>query len=335
LATGPPHLSPTLSGRVIRLRGLPYTTVAEDVLSFLAPTAPPTGEAGIIFLCSADGRATGEAYLELSSEEHVDAALARHKAPLGSRYIEVFKSCKGEMFQATHVRGFFTAVGGRRRTFLQHLAREAAPGDTALARLGPDGGGGGVGDLAASFAGFPLSQRDLQVPGPGRGFGGGGGGSGPSSAPRVWQPTLVAPRPRFNPAPGPSSMKGSRRPSMVGYNYMGQPVMMAPFVMQPPFMHGQQHHGGWGPGVPPGRHLQPGTWYPAPPQGAHGQHGGMYPAMPAMPPRVYYNYMGYTTMGRPMGTQCAFLLGFVFFLSSCIELSLNQCVYCLYCSPPT
>ena len=43
---------------------------------------------GVHFTFSREGRPSGEAFIELESEEDVEAALTRHKDHMGQRYIE-------------------------------------------------------------------------------------------------------------------------------------------------------------------------------------------------------------------------------------------------------
>ena len=46
------------------------------------------GKGGIHFTYVRDGRPSGEAYIELSSEEDLNKALSKDKASMGKRYIE-------------------------------------------------------------------------------------------------------------------------------------------------------------------------------------------------------------------------------------------------------
>lgn len=77
-------------GGIVRLRGLPWTCVEEDIVDFFVgiPIVPK----GIHFVKNAHGKATGEAFVQLHAMESVQHALQRHKQTMGRRYIEVFKS---------------------------------------------------------------------------------------------------------------------------------------------------------------------------------------------------------------------------------------------------
>ena len=63
-----------LHGWVLRLRGLPYTATAADVVGFFDGLELARGSAGVVFTCTSDGRPLGEAYVEFTSEEAQQAA---------------------------------------------------------------------------------------------------------------------------------------------------------------------------------------------------------------------------------------------------------------------
>jgi len=71
------------------------------------------GEAGILFVHQADGRATGDAFVLFASDDDVSKALAKHKQCIGTRYIELFKSTSAEVLQ---VSGFVVRLGNQGRT---------------------------------------------------------------------------------------------------------------------------------------------------------------------------------------------------------------------------
>jgi RNA recognition motif-containing protein len=55
------------------------------------------GDEGIHFILSSSGRASGEAYVELDSEDDLKKALAKDKCHLGRRYVDVFKARRRDM----------------------------------------------------------------------------------------------------------------------------------------------------------------------------------------------------------------------------------------------
>lgn len=85
-------------GGVVRLRGLPYVAADSDVRAFLSGLDVLPN--GVLLTKHADGRPTGEAFVEFASEECVAAALGRNKERMGSRYIEVFRATKEDMKMA-------------------------------------------------------------------------------------------------------------------------------------------------------------------------------------------------------------------------------------------
>ena len=86
-------------GGIVRLRGLPWACTEQDIENFL--DGIPIIPSGIHFVRTGQGRATGEAFIQLESVEAVRAALGKDKQSLGRRYIEVFKSSPTDM--ASHL----------------------------------------------------------------------------------------------------------------------------------------------------------------------------------------------------------------------------------------
>lgn len=84
-------------GFVVRLRGLPWSTRADQVVEFLRECEIVGGEEGVHFTFSREGRPSGECFVELASEEDVSNALQQNNEHIGSRYIEVFRVERTEM----------------------------------------------------------------------------------------------------------------------------------------------------------------------------------------------------------------------------------------------
>ena len=57
------------------------------------------GEEGVLFVHYPDGRATGDAFVMVRNEEEAVSALLKHKAMMGPRYIELFRSTPAEVQQ--------------------------------------------------------------------------------------------------------------------------------------------------------------------------------------------------------------------------------------------
>ncbi|XP_003745268.1 heterogeneous nuclear ribonucleoprotein F [Galendromus occidentalis] len=83
---------------IVRLRGMPWSSTNDDVLNFLGSDVHVlNGKDGIHFTYTRDGRASGEAYVELESEPDVENALKKDNENMGNRYIEVFRAKRAEM----------------------------------------------------------------------------------------------------------------------------------------------------------------------------------------------------------------------------------------------
>ncbi|BFZ17811.1 hypothetical protein BsWGS_20848 [Bradybaena similaris] len=84
-------------GCVVRLRGLPWATKVDEVIYFLRECRIAGGSDGVHFTYSREGRPSGEAFVELVSEDDVTHAIAQNNEHIGNRYIEVFRVDRSEM----------------------------------------------------------------------------------------------------------------------------------------------------------------------------------------------------------------------------------------------
>ncbi|XP_067139942.1 heterogeneous nuclear ribonucleoprotein F-like isoform X2 [Centruroides vittatus] len=82
-------------GFVLRIRGLPWSATKEEIENFFKGCTIKTN--GIHMTLSREGRPSGEAYVEMASEEDFKKGLDKNNQHMGHRYIEVFKSKKSEM----------------------------------------------------------------------------------------------------------------------------------------------------------------------------------------------------------------------------------------------
>lgn len=78
----------------IRLRGLPFNTTTEDIMSFFKEYNPKVDSALVTYRF--DGRATGEGYVAFDNIDDAKSAMTLHRRNLGSRYVELFISNKDE-----------------------------------------------------------------------------------------------------------------------------------------------------------------------------------------------------------------------------------------------
>lgn len=83
---------------VLRLRGLPFSVAKREIVEFFAEAA--VADENIHIVTHADGRATGEAFVEFKSPEESKAAMKKDKMTLGSRYVELFPSSRDEATRA-------------------------------------------------------------------------------------------------------------------------------------------------------------------------------------------------------------------------------------------
>ncbi|GIY06658.1 heterogeneous nuclear ribonucleoprotein H [Caerostris extrusa] len=84
-------------GFVVRVRGLPWSATKEEIQKFFTGVTIKSDLDGIHMTLSREGRPSGEAYVEVETEEDLTKALEKHNDHMGHRYIEVFKSKKSEM----------------------------------------------------------------------------------------------------------------------------------------------------------------------------------------------------------------------------------------------
>ncbi|TGZ73276.1 hypothetical protein CRM22_001611 [Opisthorchis felineus] len=85
---------------VVRIRGLPYSARADDIIDFFKDVKIKNGKRGIFFPQGPNGRSNGEAFIELESKQEMEKATAHHNEHMGRRYIEVFPSTEQEMNNA-------------------------------------------------------------------------------------------------------------------------------------------------------------------------------------------------------------------------------------------
>jgi len=95
---------------VVRLRGLPYNCSKQDIAEFF--TGLQIVPYGITITMDQDGRPTGDAYVEFTTADDAEKALLKHKEKIGHRYIEIFKSAKGDIKQVQG--GYNDWSGGNR-----------------------------------------------------------------------------------------------------------------------------------------------------------------------------------------------------------------------------
>ncbi|XP_066959796.1 heterogeneous nuclear ribonucleoprotein H3-like isoform X2 [Macrobrachium rosenbergii] len=96
---------------VIRVRGLPWSATVEDILKFFDGVTIKNGRDGVHLTLSREGRPSGEAYIEVATEDDVALAEKKHNQHMGRRYIEVFKAKRSEMEWVVKRTGYGTLGG--------------------------------------------------------------------------------------------------------------------------------------------------------------------------------------------------------------------------------
>ncbi len=73
---------------VVRCRGLPWSATVDEIISFFNKCEMANGKESVHLTLTNDGRPSGEAYIELATQEDLDKALECDKKHLGKRYVE-------------------------------------------------------------------------------------------------------------------------------------------------------------------------------------------------------------------------------------------------------
>ena len=82
---------------IVRTRGLPYEATKNEVMQFLSDCKVKNEKDGVHMLVGPDGRPTGEALVELETQQDVDSAMKHDHQNLGRRYVEVMSISKEQM----------------------------------------------------------------------------------------------------------------------------------------------------------------------------------------------------------------------------------------------
>nr|XP_033782832.1 heterogeneous nuclear ribonucleoprotein H isoform X1 [Geotrypetes seraphini] len=87
----------TTEGFVVKVRGLPWSCSADEIQRFFSDCKILNETSGVHFIYTREGRPSGEAFVELESEDEMKLALKKDRETMGHRYVEVFKSNSVEM----------------------------------------------------------------------------------------------------------------------------------------------------------------------------------------------------------------------------------------------
>uniref|UniRef100_A0A3B1J9Y3 Heterogeneous nuclear ribonucleoprotein H1, like n=2 Tax=Astyanax mexicanus TaxID=7994 RepID=A0A3B1J9Y3_ASTMX len=84
-------------GFVVKVRGLPWSCSVDEVSRFFSDCKVANNGTSIHFTYTREGRPSGEAFVELETEDDLKIALKKDRETMGHRYVEVFKSNNVEM----------------------------------------------------------------------------------------------------------------------------------------------------------------------------------------------------------------------------------------------
>ncbi|CAM6127029.1 unnamed protein product [Calypogeia fissa] len=80
---------------VLKLRGLPFSASKRDIIDFFREYGELT-EDNVHIMTLANGRASGEAFVEFATPSEAKAAMNKDKMILGTRYVDLFPSSREE-----------------------------------------------------------------------------------------------------------------------------------------------------------------------------------------------------------------------------------------------
>lgn len=84
------------SSTVLRLRGLPFSVNAEDIVNWFNDGSIAQITTESVFIVTDYGRPSGTAFVEFATPEDAQAAAMKDRQMMGTRYIEIFRSSAEE-----------------------------------------------------------------------------------------------------------------------------------------------------------------------------------------------------------------------------------------------
>uniref|UniRef100_A0A3P8WZ67 Uncharacterized LOC103397816 n=1 Tax=Cynoglossus semilaevis TaxID=244447 RepID=A0A3P8WZ67_CYNSE len=81
---------------IVRVKGLPWSTSAEEIMHFFSDCRIRGGLDGIHLTLDRRGRPSGRGFIEMEDEEDVSRALEKHRQYIGERYVEVYEVTNGD-----------------------------------------------------------------------------------------------------------------------------------------------------------------------------------------------------------------------------------------------
>uniref|UniRef100_A0A1B6ITZ8 RRM domain-containing protein n=2 Tax=Homalodisca liturata TaxID=320908 RepID=A0A1B6ITZ8_9HEMI len=85
---------------IIKVQGLPWSTTSKDITAFFSECNINNETSGIHLIMTRDGRPSGVAYVEMTSEQDMELACKKDQEYMGNRFVEVFHVERREMERA-------------------------------------------------------------------------------------------------------------------------------------------------------------------------------------------------------------------------------------------
>jgi heterogeneous nuclear ribonucleoprotein F/H len=104
-----PATDPAYHDVFLRLRGLPFSANEQDIMTFFA--AAQLAPIGIQMMMNAQGRKSGEAFVQFGTSEEARRGMGLHRGSMGTRYIEIFHCTAAEVMAAVSAQQQMQAAG--------------------------------------------------------------------------------------------------------------------------------------------------------------------------------------------------------------------------------
>ena len=84
---------------ILKLRGLPFSVQDDDIVRWFDDPAIGVSplNSDSVFIVQEGGRSSGIAFVEFASNQEAQAAMAKNKQTMGSRYIEIFPADRSDL----------------------------------------------------------------------------------------------------------------------------------------------------------------------------------------------------------------------------------------------
>lgn len=101
------------------MRGLPWSTTVDEIIEFFSGCTISHGRDGVFIVMTKEGRPSGEAFIELETEDDLEKALKRDRQYVGTRYIE------GKFFELVSSNLIFFVVFKCKKSEMEWVVRRS------------------------------------------------------------------------------------------------------------------------------------------------------------------------------------------------------------------